>query len=878
MTHITKTRRKRRGLRLDHTLFVVVALVGLLLVGISSSFYYNRELIKSSQDMQRVQTDNMTWTISQLEVEFRRMELALERAWGNKRVDQKEFIKTFDIFYSRVSSFEAILARAELGLGADDIATIITITDLRNEMARLIDETPAGQPLPYATLFFQVEKVSPKIREALVSIFALLTKRTNEFSTRHQDLLNDYGSFSIYYEIALVVVLLLGLRLNYVAQARAKKMRDLSDVFEKTIECSADAVIVCDENIRVTQFNPAAERILGYSQDEAIGTHVKDLIVPDHLMPLFHNELKMLLQTGTNNILAQGRSVRRARDKSGREFPAEVTAVSTKTSHGVPIYLLFLRDISSRHETQRKLEKALATAEESVRARERFLAVMSHEMRTPLQGVIASLDLIKESDSDLDHDQLVETALKSSEQALAQVNNILEFTRMSEKGSDDHKVNFKLIDVAHDLAHVNQSLLLTKGNRVNLILDPECERTVWGSKRDLDTLMQNLFSNANKFTADGALTIRMKSQGIQDGKLSMRIQVEDTGIGIPDHMKARVFDDFETANKDVPSKQMGTGLGLGIAKRAADRLGGKLDLTSEIGIGTIFTLRVDFDLVEDPQEALPEPAPVDHQPQDFSGFSVLIAEDHSTNRKLIEMMLGRFGFDVTSAEDGREAVECAKHGRFDLVVTDINMPNMGGLEAAAIISQQEQHLRTPIIAMTAFTVEDLAEFDQAGIAFIVPKPVTLSSISRMLKRLCEEGHLTRSHTNDDTYPPPQTQEAPMDHPNSLDTSIFDELVMIAGPDAARSFVDKFVQEQRDFIDNANRLLLADDTQAASKIAHKAIGSAALMGASELAKTMRIVQNNAKSDQRDQSLQELGKASKMLEMAQSDMENHLKTAC
>lgn len=118
----------------------------------------------------------------------------------------------------------------------------------------------------------------------------------------------------------------------------------------------------------------------------------------------------------------------------------------------------------------------------------------------------------------------------------------------------------------------------------------------------------------------------------------------------------------------------------------------------------------------------------------------------------------------------------------------------------------------------------------------------------------------------------------MDHPNSLDTSIFDELVMIAGPDAARSFVDKFVQEQRDFIDNANRLLLADDTQAASKIAHKAIGSAALMGASELAKTMRIVQNNAKSDQRDQSLQELGKASKMLEMAQFDMENHLKTAC
>lgn len=876
MKHISPAKRRRRRIRFDHTLLSAIALVALLLIGISSSFYYNRALIESSREMQRIQTDNMTWTISQLEVEFRRMELALERASTLGKLDQKEFIKTFDIFYSRVSSVESIIGQSNLELAEGDLNRISLIVDMRDEMAQIIDGTPAGTPLPYNLLFMQVNAVTPEIRETMVSIFAVLTKRSNDQNTSHQDLLNEYGSFSIYYEIALVIVLLLGLRLNHVAQVRAAKMREISDVFEKTISCSADAVIVCDENIHVTQFNPAAERILGYSQDEALGRHVKDLIVPDHLMALFYNELKLLLETGTNNILKEGRSVRRARDKAGREFPAEINAVSTKTSEGVPIYLLFLRDISQRHEAQRELKEALATAEKSVRARERFLAVMSHEMRTPLQGVIASLDLIRHSESDIDRDQLLETAEKSSEQALAQVNNILEFTRMSEKGSAEHHETFKLIDVAHELAHVNKSLLMTKGNRVSLLLDPECERAVSGSKRDLETLLQNLFSNANKFTADGLITIRMKAQPSDSGKLAMRIQVEDSGIGIAEDMQARVFDDFETTGKDTPSKQMGTGLGLGIARRAAERMDGTLDLTSELGIGTIFTLRVEFDLVEETQSPVQETEAQSDPELQFDGFHVLVAEDHSTNRKLIEMMMGRFGFTVTTAEDGREAVEYAKHGAFDLVVTDINMPNMGGLEAAAIISQQPHHLNTPIIAMTAFTVEDLAEFDQAGITFVVPKPVTLSSISRMLKRLCEENRLHRREQEISTQDTLQS-ESQMTDDHTLDTSIFDELIMIAGADAAREFVDKFVQEQRDFIERTNQLLIDHNTEAASKIAHKAIGSAALMGAQGLAATMRSVQNNAKSDHRDQSLEELGKATKMLEIAHNDMESHLKAA-
>ncbi|MCX6521685.1 MAG: ATP-binding protein [Actinobacteria bacterium] len=387
-----------------------------------------------------------------------------------------------------------------------------------------------------------------------------------------------------------------------------------------------------------------------------------------------------------------------------------------------------------------QLAEARDRAEEAGRAKSDFLAMMSHEIRTPLIGVLGMAELLASSPLDEEQRQQVATIRASGDTLLVIINDILDFSKV-----EANKLELEVgdVDLAAELDHVARlyrPLALAKGVALDLELDEMTTKVVRGDRVRIRQIVSNLVSNAVKFTHVGSVAVRARTErdpAMQDQELcdqemvNVVIDVVDTGIGIPRERLGRLFQAFSQADASTTRRFGGTGLGLAISERLARMMGGNVQVRSDAGIGSVFSLRLflepggDSPHTDEPMVAVDDAA--------IAALRVLVAEDNVVNRKVAIALLARLGLQIDLAVDGREAVAAARDGCYDVTLMDMQLPEMDGLEATTIIRTLPLDPRPVIVALTAnaFDADRDACLD-AGMDDFMTKPFTLDQLRQAL--------------------------------------------------------------------------------------------------------------------------------------------------
>ena len=370
-------------------------------------------------------------------------------------------------------------------------------------------------------------------------------------------------------------------------------------------------------------------------------------------------------------------------------------------------------------------------------AKSRFLAMMSHDIRTPMNAILATLDLIAESDLNPEQDRLIELARTSGEQMLFLLADILEVARSDGWTFDLEEGRVCLSDYLHTIVDAWRPLADRHGLSLALGLEtglPQCIRTDGARLRQL---LDNLISNAIKYTPSGSVRVHARLAVLNHAQ-ALRITVSDTGPGIPPQQRERLFEDGQRLIRDpLESGPQGTGLGLGICKRIAKAMDAEIGLDSVVGQGSSFWVTLPCrewrqnEAADAPTRPSPDrPILVDGRPP-----HVLVAEDVETNRIVMAALLDRLPCTFKMAEDGQGAVELAEVERFDAILMDVSMPVMDGMEATRRIrARGGLNATIPIIAVTAFAAEEeKAAFLEVGMDQVLSKPVRLANMRRVLE-------------------------------------------------------------------------------------------------------------------------------------------------
>jgi signal transduction histidine kinase/ActR/RegA family two-component response regulator len=370
----------------------------------------------------------------------------------------------------------------------------------------------------------------------------------------------------------------------------------------------------------------------------------------------------------------------------------------------------------------RELTEKRETAEAATRAKSEFLANMSHEIRTPLNGVIGVADVLSRSRLSARDREMVETIRSSGVTLNDLLSDILDISRIEAGQINlEHKA-LHLGELMRAVAGLARLRAEDKGLEFKLAIAPEVDGWVLGDATRVRQIVSNLVFNAIKFTAEGHVALTA-SVNVRAG---VSICVSDTGIGIEPERKAAVFGRFAQADGSITRRYGGSGLGLAISKDLAELMGGELECESTAGQGSTFRFSMPLEPCDadeaDQQARGEEPVP---------GLRVLVADDHPTNRRVVELILGQMGATVTSAENGEEAVELWSQGGFDLILMDMQMPVMDGLTATRAIREQERSsgVRTPILMLTANAMpEHVKAGREAGADGHLAKPITVASL------------------------------------------------------------------------------------------------------------------------------------------------------
>ncbi|SMP00519.1 PAS domain S-box protein [Shimia sagamensis] len=677
--------------RWPFVLFAGLLLASLLLVG-----GLGRTVFADLRVLSTAQNDDVSWTMSQLEVELLRLQNAVLSAQADDAAGLGEVRKRFDIFYSRITTTRQsafFSALAEDTTVSESTAAAIGFLD--SGIPR-IDGSDERLRAYLPMMLSNIDALRPKVRAlALAGVDHFTTQETtdrNRLSVTLQRL--AYGLTAL---IAVLFLALASLIQLYRQGQRASQKREQARArFEAVVSSSLNAVLVADTRGNIVEFNGAAETVFGYTREEALGEDMSELIIPEELREAHREGLKRFVRTGKKRVIGAGRVRLKGMRKGGEVFPVELS-ISLSEASGETVFVSFLRDITSELKAEEDLKDALEKAQVGEQAKSNLLTVMSHEMRTPLNGILGSLELMDQSDlSNVQKRHLASIGI-SGELLLSHVNDVLDLSSLSSAEEMPKQAPFNLKELIQDVVESLQGNATQSQNALSVdFLTPDLG-PVTGDRGSLQRCVVNLVGNALKFTRGGSVAIEVERLAGTD---FIEFRVADTGVGIAPENLSRIFEEFVTIDTSFDRENSGTGLGLAITKRLIERNGGELEADSLLGEGSLFTFRLPLPPVDDAH--IPANTGAQSLPALPEGFQALVVDDNDINREILVDIVRELGGYSHEASNGYDAIDLCAEQEFDVLLLDISMPGIDGLETLKRIrGAAVRNTSTPAIAVTA---------------------------------------------------------------------------------------------------------------------------------------------------------------------------------
>ncbi|WP_372878962.1 ATP-binding protein [Spongiibacter marinus] len=729
-----------------------------------------------------------------------------------------------------------------------------------------------------------------------------------------------------------------------------EKNQRLEVISRSLYESSLDAIITIDGNSLICEFGQSAEKLFGYQRHEVLGKNVADIIIPPALRQAHHDGMRKFNETLTGPVLNTRVEVQAMR-RDESIFPCELTVVPTQAIDGKTYFTATIRDITERRAHEASLKKAREIAEANNMAKTRFLAHMSHEIRSPMNAVLGCMDLLLDSSINPEQQSLVETSMSAGAGLLGIIDDILDFSKIE---AGEFKANFSAIKLADLCEQVADVITVRAGNKnidIAVVLDPNLPSAVQSDISFLRRILTNLLDNAVKFTHDGGvcLSVLVGEISATENHADIIFEVSDTGIGIAEDKQHQLFQEFSQVDSSDTTDYGGTGLGLAICKKLIEQLGGYIHLTSQPGQGSLFRIVMPFKTEALPASSSPkldcsiavassnpsfknaitkqaalwqhdcqcvsdisdfgeagiyiidvsqtsaapsviarkcaekgiapdkviiyapafstdsvlgassagfsnvlhrplkpstlaagriknmspnsapaqgEPLPATTSPE--KRHKLLLAEDNQANQLVAKTMLERAGYQLDIVDNGLLAVEAAEIGNYSLILMDLRMPELDGIEACKRIRALDSDTANiPIIAMTANAfASDIARCLDAGMNDFIAKPVDRQGLLLSLDKWLNSG----SQSPDPRAPDNSSIQAG----EVLDASVIQQLVDDTSPDAVATIMTMIIEEIDKLSNHLSSLDYSNATIAQLReAAHSSKSSAGYCGATQL---------------------------------------------
>jgi len=525
------------------------------------------------------------------------------------------------------------------------------------------------------------------------------------------------------------------------ATRRANELYESETKLRTLYDSTSDAVILVNHS-HFIDCNQATLNLFGCPSKEAFCAlslvELFPVVSPGGPDPMIL--ANQMIATALKNGHHRFESVHQRLD-NGKIFDAEVL-LNALELNGKAILQSTIRDISERKQKEIELIQAKEAAEQAARVKSDFLANMSHEIRTPMNAIIGLSELALDSTDTGEITSNLKQINESSKSLMGILNDILDLSKI-----DAHQLTIEntIFNLDELLGTLNRMFTLYAQGQ-NLGFSINCEdrihRLLYGDPLRLRQILTNLLSNAFKFTENGAITLNVSLVKSSPVGITLDFQVSDSGIGMTETQIETLFKPFVQADNSISRRFGGTGLGLAISRNLVQLMGGKIQVSSQSGIGSSFNFQISF-APATPKSSEYQRREADQAPQEFReiaqilrGKRVLLTEDNRVNQLVASKMLVKLGLLVDIANNGREAIQHLQEKSYDVVLMDIQMPVLDGLEATRQIRQDERFFSLPIIAMSAgVTLDEQTACADAGMTGFIPKPIESTELANKLVKL-----------------------------------------------------------------------------------------------------------------------------------------------
>jgi signal transduction histidine kinase/HPt (histidine-containing phosphotransfer) domain-containing protein len=552
----------------------------------------------------------------------------------------------------------------------------------------------------------------------------------------------------------------------------------------------------------------------------------------------------------------------------------------------------------------RKIMDSRDSALESVRLKSEFLANMSHEIRTPMNGVIGMTELLLQTDLSSRQRKYSETIQTSAEALLTIIDDILDFSKIEAGMLTFETIDFDLRSTVERVLELMAERVRAKELDMALLFDADVPLKLCGDPTRLHQILTNLVGNAVKFTERGKVVIKVSKQSEGEERVTIRFEVNDTGIGISENDQKLLFAPFVQADGSVTRRYGGTGLGLAIAKQLVEMMGGTIGVTSEPGTGSTFSFTASF-IKQPSQEPTAQPTKVNLEEAEITGdrrsvvisaktlkgsgakrliaqhslnemnaslnCSVLLVEDNEVNQTVASDQLARLGYRVDLASNGQEALDALALRSYDVVLMDCGMPLMDGYTATAEIRKREgESEHTPIIAMTAHAMNgDREKCLAAGMDDYVTKPVKMKTLEGIFATLFGQGNLSAARH----VPAVSTDTATADDSSPVDMVCLADTA--STPEKLKRIIELYLRHTGERLEELKTALKQKSAGDVYTIAHKCLGSSRTCGMTAIVPALAELQRMGKAGDLNGAAVQFNAAHAAFQKLRPLLESHLK---